>query len=179
MTVRLKLAGQVLALACVAGLLGLLVWRLTHEQHAPPVGSVAPAFTLHRLGGGGSVSLASLRGKAVVLNFWASWCIPCKSESKALEQAWGTYRGRGVAFVGVDYHDVTGDARRFVAAHKLTFTMVQDGSGAVGGSYGITGVPETYVLDRRGRIVAHLVGPINAPDFAKSFRSALAQAARA
>ena len=177
MTSRLKLAGQVLALACVAGLLALLVWRLTHQQHAPKIGSVAPSFTLQRLGGGGSVSLASLRGKAVVLNFWASWCIPCKSEATALEQAWGAYRGRGVAFVGIDYHDVTGDARRFVAAHKLTFAIVQDGSGSVGSSYGITGVPETYVIDRRGRVVAHLTGPINGGAYAKGFRSALAKAA--
>ena len=177
MTGRLKLAGQVVALACVAGLLALLVWRLTHAQHAPKIGSQAPAFTLHQLDGGGTVSLASLRGKAVVLNFWASWCIPCKSEAKALEQAWGAYRSRGVAFVGVDYHDVSGDARRFVAAHGLTFTILQDGAGTVGSSYGITGVPETYVIDRAGRIVAHLSGPINASGFAATFRSALAKAA--
>jgi cytochrome c biogenesis protein CcmG/thiol:disulfide interchange protein DsbE len=178
-TARLKLAGQLVALACVAGLLALLVWRLTHAQHAPKVGSMAPAFTLHRLDGNGSVSLRSLRGKAVVLNFWASWCIPCKGEAKALEQAWGRYRSRGVAFVGVDYHDVTGDARRFVSVHGLTFDMVQDGSGNVGSSYGITGVPETYVLDRQGRVVAHLTGPINGGEFAKTFRSALAKAAAA
>ena len=177
MTARLKLAGQVVALACVAGLLSLLVWRLTHQEHAPAVGAAAPTFTLKRLDGGGTVSLAALRGQPVVLNFWASWCGPCKTEAKALEQAWSTYRGRGVAFVGVDFHDVTGDARRFVAAHKLTFPMVQDGSGDVTGSYGITQVPETYVLDRQGRIVAHLAGPITDSSFAAAFRNALAKAA--
>jgi cytochrome c biogenesis protein CcmG/thiol:disulfide interchange protein DsbE len=175
-TARLKLAGQVVALACVAGLLSLLVWRLTHQQHAPHVGASAPTFTLRRLDGGGSVSLASLRGKPVVLNFWASWCIPCKAEAKALEQAWGRYRSRGVVFLGVDFHDVTGDARRFVAAHRLTFPMVQDGAGDVTGRYGITQVPETYVLDRRGRVVSHLAGPITDAPFATEFRSALARA---
>ncbi|HET7567007.1 MAG TPA: TlpA disulfide reductase family protein [Gaiellaceae bacterium] len=176
MTARLRLAGQLVALALVAGLLALLVWKLTHQQHAPKVGTAAPAFTLRRLDGPGSVSLASLRGKPVVLNFWASWCIPCKSEARALEQTWSRYRGR-VAFVGVDYHDVTGDALRFVAAHRLTFPMVQDGSGDVTGRYGISQVPETYVLGRDGRIVAHLAGPITGAPFAAEFRSALAKAA--
>ncbi len=177
MTARLKLVGQAAALALVAGLLALLVWKLTHQQHAPRVGAAAPTFTLRRLDGGGTVSLASLRGKPVVLNFWASWCIPCKTEAKALEQAWSQYRNR-VAFIGVDFHDVTGDARRFVAAHELSFPMVQDGSGDVTGSYGITQVPETYVLDRQGHVVLHLAGPVTDPAFAGEFRRSLRQAAQ-
>lgn len=179
MTRPLKLAGQVVALAAVAGLLALLVWRLTHQQHAPKVGSPAPVFTLGRLTGPGSVDLASLRGRPVVLNFWASWCIPCKSEAKVLEQAWQRYKGQGVAFVGVDFHDVTGDARRFVAAHGLTFPMVEDGSGDVtSGRYGVSQVPETYVVGRTGRIVVHIAGPITTPSFAGEFRRAVALALR-
>ncbi len=176
-TRALKLGGQLVALGCVAGLLGLLVWRLTHQQHAPKVGAAAPGFTLPRLAGDGSIALASLRGKAVVLNFWASWCVPCKAEAKALETAWKRYRGRGVAFVGVDYHDVTGDARRFVAAHGLSFPMVQDGSGDVtSGRYGITAVPETYIVDRNGRLVSHIAGPITGSAFAEAFTQGLEEA---
>ena len=176
MTRRLKGTAQIVALACVAGLLALLVWQLANQQHAPSVGSVAPAFTLHRLGGPGKVSLASYRGKTVVLNFWASWCEPCKSEAAVLERDWSSYRNRGVVFLGVDYHDLASDARRFVSAHALTFPMLEDGSGKVTGSYGISQVPETYVLNRQGKVVAHLAGPITDPGFAVQFRSALAKA---
>jgi cytochrome c biogenesis protein CcmG/thiol:disulfide interchange protein DsbE len=174
---RLKLGGQVVALACVAGLLGLLVWRLTHQQHAPKVGTAAPGFMLRRLGSGGPVSLASLRGRPVVLNFWASWCVPCKAEAKALEAAWTRYRRR-VAFVGVDFHDLAPDARRFVAAHGLSFPMLQDGSGKVTGAYGITQVPETYIVSREGRVVAHIAGPITASGFSAAFQRGLAEALR-
>jgi cytochrome c biogenesis protein CcmG, thiol:disulfide interchange protein DsbE len=175
-TRRLKLTAQLLALGCVAGLLALLVWQLGHQQHAPGVGAMAPAFTLSRLEGSGTVSLAAYRGKPVVLNFWASWCEPCKSEAPVLERDWTSYRNRGVVFLGVDYHDLASDARRFVSAHALTFTMLKDGSGKVTGSYGISQVPETYVLDRQGRVVAHLAGPITDPGFSGKFRSAIAKA---
>lgn len=175
MSAQLKVAAQVLALACVAGLLALLVWKLAHPQHAPKVGSVAPTFTLPRLEGSGKVSLASLRGRPVVLNFWASWCIPCKSEAAVLERDWQRYRSRGVVFLGVDNKDLASDARTFVAAHGLTFPMLQDGSGSVTSTYGISQVPETYILDRQGRIVAHIAGPITGSEFSSEFRSALAK----
>ncbi|MGD0713864.1 MAG: TlpA disulfide reductase family protein [Gaiellaceae bacterium] len=172
----LKLAGQVVALAAVAGLLGLLVWDLTHQKHAPRIGGPAPNFSLRRIDGAGKLELASLRGKAVVLNFWASWCVPCKGEAAMLEQAWKQYRGQGVVFLGVDYHDVTSDARTFLSHHGITYPTVQDGSGAVGDRYGLTGVPETYFIDRKGRLVgSHVVGTITnqANSFRKGIEAAL------
>jgi cytochrome c biogenesis protein CcmG/thiol:disulfide interchange protein DsbE len=173
MTGRVRLVAQVAALACVAGLLALLVWKLTHQQHAPKIGAQAPAFTLERLDGGGSIALARLQGHPIVLNFWASWCGPCKAEAPVLEKDWLRYRSRGVVFVGIDKTDVTSDARNFVAAHGLTFPMLADGSGDVTGTYGISQLPETYVLDAKGKIVAHLAGPINSSEFAAAFRDAL------
>jgi cytochrome c biogenesis protein CcmG/thiol:disulfide interchange protein DsbE len=176
-TRRLKLAFQVVALAGVAGLLALLVWQLGHQHHPPRVGALAPSFTLRRLDGHGKVSLAAYRGKAVVLNFWASWCNPCKSEASVLQRDWMHYRNR-VVFLGVDYHDLASDARHFVDVHGLTFPMLDDGAGNVThGKYGITQVPETYVVSQEGRILAHLAGPITNPVFAAEFRSALVKAA--
>ena len=164
-----KLTGQVVALAAVAGLLGLLVWRLTHQSHPPKIGGPAPGFTLRRIGSPGKLDLASLRGKPVVLNFWASWCVPCKGEAKMLERAWRQYRRQGVVFLGIDYHDVTSDARTFLSHHGVTYPTVQDGSGAVADRYGVSAVPETYFVDRRGRLVgAHIVGTV--VDQADAFR---------
>jgi len=172
-TGRVQRVAQVAALACVAGLLALLVWKLAHQQHAPSVGSTAPGFTLPALTGSGSVNPLEFPNHPVVLNFWASWCTPCKSEAAVLERDWLRYRSRGVLFFGVDYHDLASDARTFIRAHGLTFPMLQDGSGAVTGSYGISQVPETYVVGANGKIVAHLAGPINSPAFASAFRAAL------
>ena len=161
MSRALKLTGQVVALAAVAGLLGLLVWRLTHQSHPPKIGGPAPGFSLRRIGAPGTLALASLRGKPVVLNFWASWCVPCKGEAKMLEQAWRQYRKQGVVFLGIDYHDVTSDARTFLSHHGVTYPTLQDGSGMVADRYGVSAVPETYFVDRRGRLVGeHIVGTV-------------------
>ncbi len=166
----LKLTGQIVALAAVAGLLGLLVWRLTHQSKPPKVGGPAPNFVAKRMDGAGRLDLASLRGKAVVVNFWASWCGPCKQEAKALERAWLQYRKQGVVFVGIDYHDVSSDARRFLEHHGVTYPAVLDGSGQIGDKYGLTGVPETFFVDRRGKLVGeHILGPITEQRWATAF----------
>jgi cytochrome c biogenesis protein CcmG/thiol:disulfide interchange protein DsbE len=157
----LKLSGQVIALAAVAGLLGLLIWRLTHQTKAPKIGARAPVFSLRRIDSSGTVDLASLRGKAVVLNVWASWCVPCKGEASMLESAWRQYRKQGVVFVGVDWHDVSGDARTFLARHGVTYPTVLDRSGSVADRYGISAVPETYFINRQGRLVGkHIIGTV-------------------
>jgi len=151
---------QAAALVAVAGLFALLVWRLTHQSHPPKLGGPAPTFSAKRLQGDGSIDLASLRGKPVVLNFFASWCEPCKAESKVLEQAARQYADR-VVFLGVDYHDVTSDGRKFLQAHDITYPTVEDGSGKVGDLYGLTGVPETYFIDAQGRLVgSHIEGTV-------------------
>jgi cytochrome c biogenesis protein CcmG/thiol:disulfide interchange protein DsbE len=174
----LKLTGQVVALAAVAGLLGLLVWKLTHQTKAPKIGGRAPAFSLRRVDSDGRVTLASLRGKPVVLNFWASWCVPCKGEATMLQSAFEQYRKQGVVFLGVDYHDVTSDARTFLSHHGVTYPTVQDGSGKVADSYGVVAVPETYFINRQGRLVGvHIVGTVvNQKDaFHRGVQAALAR----
>jgi cytochrome c biogenesis protein CcmG, thiol:disulfide interchange protein DsbE len=159
---------QLTALVAVAGLFGLLVWKLTHQSHPAKVGGPVPNFALKRLGSDGTLSLASLRGKPAVINFFASWCEPCKAESKVLESAWQQYKGK-VHFVGVDYHDVTSDGLRFVRVHDITFPAVQDGSGTIGDRYGLTGVPETFVVNAQGHLLAHIAGTLTVKDNQSSF----------
>ena len=165
---------QATALVAVCGLFGLLVWKLTHQTKAAKVGGPVPNFALKRLDTGGTLSLAQLRGKPAVINFFASWCQPCKGEAPILEEAFQQYKGK-VAFVGIDYHDVTSDGRRFLRAHDITFPTVQDGSGMTGDRFGLTGVPETFVVNAQGRLLEHIVGTLteNKQQFHDSIRAAL------
>lgn len=158
----LKLAGQALAIAVVGVLGGLLVWELTHQPPPPKVGKPAPAFSLHRLEGNGSISLASLRGKAVVLNFFASWCDPCKREAPALERVWRDYRAQGAVVLGIDTNDAASDARHFLSVHGITYPTVGGAGDGLAAKYNVPGLPVTYVLNRQGRVVGgEILGPVS------------------
>jgi cytochrome c biogenesis protein CcmG/thiol:disulfide interchange protein DsbE len=109
----------------------------------------------------GRVSITELRGLPVVLNMWASWCTPCREESPRLRAAWERFGRRGVAFVGLNIQDLRGDARAFSAEYGLTYPSVRDARRGVADDYGATGIPETYFLDARGRVVAHVVGVVS------------------
>jgi cytochrome c biogenesis protein CcmG, thiol:disulfide interchange protein DsbE len=167
-----RLTGQVVALAAVAALLGILIWHLTHRPPPPKIGAPAPAFSLGRLDGSGTLALASLRGRTVVLNFWASWCPPCKREAPALEQLWHEYRGKGVVFVGIDANDAASDGRRFLRAHGITYPTVHDAHGLVAANrYNVDQMPVTYFIDKEGRLVDEpLLGPVSEKRFADAFR---------
>jgi cytochrome c biogenesis protein CcmG/thiol:disulfide interchange protein DsbE len=178
---RLKLGLQALSVALVAALLALLVWKILHQDSgvAAQLGKgrrpVAPGFDLSRLDRSGKLSLASLRGKVVVLNFWASWCSPCKTEAPRLEAAWQRYRSQGVVVVGVDAQDFSGDARKFMRRHGLTYPNVHDGPGDVLPKYGVTGFPETFFVGRDGRVVGDRVeGEISEDKLTAGIQRALA-----
>jgi len=169
-----KLGAQIAALVVVVGLLGLLVWKIVNQdQKQARLNHAAPAFTLPRLHGDGDLSLASLRGKAVVLNFWASWCAPCRDEVPALEKAWDKYRRRGVVVLGVDQQDVSSDARKFAKKYGMTYPLVRDGPGHVVAKYGLTGVPETFFIGRDGKLVKHTAGRVDEQELADGIQSAM------
>ena len=119
---------------------------------------VAPAFTLERLDGKGDLAIESLRGKAVVLNFWASWCGPCRDEMPLLQAGSERWKDRNVVFVGVDMKDFRSDARAFLERFGVTYANVYDGKGSTVGRYGATGYPETYFVDAAGKVRWRIAG---------------------
>ena len=106
------------------------------------------------------VSLRELRGYPVVINFWASWCGPCKAEASRLTDT-ARLHSRRVVFLGIDVQDFKGDARKFLREFDTNYVSLRDGSGSTFSDYGLTGVPETYWIDSHGRIVAHYPGEIS------------------
>jgi cytochrome c biogenesis protein CcmG/thiol:disulfide interchange protein DsbE len=176
MTRSVRLGVQGVAVAAVVGLLALLIWRVTSD-HGRPTSGPAPGFELPRIDASGDLSLASLRGKGVVLNFWASWCIPCKAEAKALEVAWRKYRTKGLVVLGVNEEDFTGDARKFAHEHGMTYPLVHDGPGKMKRAYGLTGYPETFFVNRDGKLVStSVIGPVNHGDNVKLFAEGISRA---
>ena len=121
----------------------------------------APALTLPQLGGSHPLSLASFRGQVVVVNFWASWCDPCRAESPLLQRWQQRLRRRRATVLGVDVLDVSSDAQAFVRKFKLTYPQVRDGDGSQLKRFDVVGYPETVEVDRRGRIAATSRGPVD------------------
>jgi cytochrome c biogenesis protein CcmG, thiol:disulfide interchange protein DsbE len=167
------------ALACVcgAGLLALLIYGVTHQSpsrtldeavaHRDWPAAPEAARALPALAGGKSASLASLRGEVVVLNFWASWCEPCKEEAPALQRAQRELQAHDGTLLGVSYEDNTPDALAFVRRYHLTYPNLRDVTGSFARAYGTDQIPESFVIDRSGRIVEISRGEIDG-DFLQS-----------
>ena len=121
----------------------------------------APAEDLPVLGAEGQSSLADYKGKVVVLNFWASWCKPCTEELPLLEKTHKAIAGRNATVLGANYQDVSDSALQFVRRFKLTYPSLRDRDGQYADRYGSRAFPETFVIDRRGRIAAQRRGPVD------------------
>ncbi len=162
--------------AAVVGLiamLALLGW-MTAQKGAPPLASGnAPEFEL-RTFDGQALRLSELRGKAIVLNFWASWCQPCREEAPLLQAVWQKNRDQGLLVIGVDYVDTEAEALRYIKEFGITYPNGPDVGTKISHDYRITGVPETYFITRQGKVLSgkdsngraygNWIGPI--PDYA-------------
>jgi cytochrome c biogenesis protein CcmG/thiol:disulfide interchange protein DsbE len=149
------------AAAVVPALLfiGLLAFGLRGTAGPPAPGDDAPDFAAAPLTGSGDpVSLSDFRGRPVLLNFWASWCEPCLDEAPMLRRAHDAF-GDEVAFVGVDIRDARQDALAFVDRHRLDYVHVRDEQLDIYRDYGLTGQPETFLIDANGEVVHHVQGP--------------------
>ena len=150
-------AGWIITAAAI-GFLLILGYGL-RPQFGSPIGAPAPDFTL-TLFDGGELSLADRRGSVVVVNFWASWCPPCRDEAPALEKVWREYEDKGVVFVGVDFKDVTTKAMAFIEEFDITYPNGPDPYNRISRAYRITGVPETFLIAKDGRLAMWYRGPI-------------------
>ena len=192
----LRYAGRIVAFLLAGGLIGLLAYGLLARSpdttiddalaQAKPV--PAPGFSLDaltprsvppnrafaRAAADGRVDLRELRGTPGVLNFWASWCVPCREEAPVLQRGWTRHAREGVLFVGLNMQDVRSDARTFLRTFKQTFSQVRDPTNATARKWGVSGIPETFFIDRDGRVVGHVIGVVTAQQLERGIADAVA-----
>src|SRR6266566_1476494 len=153
------------------GLLALLGSQLlvpaqnqSDAGNSPLIGHPAPDFTLGTLGphsgSAPTIHLASLKGKPIMLNFWASWCDPCQHEAPLLETIWLRIQGQGMVFLGIDFQDTASDGLSFLRTYGITYPNVVDPTGSTAINYGVTGVPETIFIDRHGMVIHKVIGEL-------------------
>jgi cytochrome c biogenesis protein CcmG/thiol:disulfide interchange protein DsbE len=172
---RIVLLGSVVAaVLAVVAVLATGLGRDPSASASPLVGRAAPDFTLGGIEGP-AVTLSKLRGQVVVLNFWASWCTECHEEQDALDQTWQSFRDSGMVLVGVDFEDTSDGARDYMHDAGLTYPVVEDNDSKTALAYGIRGIPETFLIDRSGRIVDRLIGRLDADRLATAVRPLLAK----
>lgn len=152
----------IIGIVLLLGLLGVMAINLNRTESVDLQGRPAPDFTLPLFAQfeQNTISLATLRGQVVVVNFWASWCVECYKEAKLLEQAWQDYGSRGVMFVGVDYLDTDKEGLAYMQKYGITYPSGPDLGSKISKAYAITGVPETFFIDRDGNISHVQIGPI-------------------
>jgi cytochrome c biogenesis protein CcmG/thiol:disulfide interchange protein DsbE len=168
----------VVILVAVVGLLAVLGLQLINANQGQPNRGPAPDFTLQVFDamGGGELALSANRGRVIVINFWASWCGPCREEAPALQQVWEAYRDRGdVVLVGVDYVDNTQDALAYIAEYGITYPNGPDLGTRISDAYHIQGVPETFVVDKDGNVFQFIYAGVSARSLSNVIDRALAQ----
>ena len=141
------------------GPLGIAGYRAQPIEESRP----APGFEMPSLGEDGTIALQDFAGKVVVLNFWASWCGPCRAEAPTLQRLWEEYGHRGVQFLGVNYRDDEFAAREYEREFRITYPSVFDPAGELAFEYQLIGLPATFVIDSRGRVVYRFTGIVTEP----------------
>lgn len=169
-----KTGGIILTFVSVLALLGLLGWGLVKAQKGPIGNGPAPDFTLQGFDGN-TVTLNNLRGQVVVINFWASWCPPCREEAAYLERTWRKYKDQGVVFIGVDYVDTEKAALAYIEEFDITYINGPDIGTRISDAYNIQGVPETFFIAKNGEVRGIRIGPIYPPDLDEKIEELLAE----
>ncbi len=146
----------------VVGLIALLSWGVVRGANGPRDSGIAPDFSLTGFEGQ-TITLSQLRGQVVVINFWASWCQPCRQEAPYLERTWRKYKDKGVTFIGVNWVDTQKEAIAYLAEFNITYFNGVDVGTRIAQAYRIQGIPETFFVDKTGRLRGVHIGPLAAP----------------
>jgi peroxiredoxin len=169
MSTPLRLA---LVLAAFAVLAASAIYR--HMPQGQRIGQPAPAFELPTMTGE-ALALEQLRGRLLVVNFWATWCAPCVAEMPSLQRLHQALGGEGLTVAGISVDAKAPALERFVREHRLSFPILHDATGTTAAAYGVDGYPETFVIDPDGRILEHYAGPAlwHTPEALAHFRALL------
>ena len=166
MSLAVRAGGAGVAALLVAGFVALMAWGLLNKAPVTGLSGVtrvqkpAPEFTLPLLGDG-ELSLSELRGRPLVINFWASWCPPCREEALVLERTWRAYRDRDAVFIGVAIQDSEVAARAHLREFDVTYPNGLDRDGTITVDYGVIGLPVTFFVNREGTVERRWVGAID------------------
>lgn len=164
--------GRWVVLAIAVIFVGLLVYGLINAGDRRVEAGVAPDFTLTTFDGE-TLRLADMAGQVVVLNFWATWCISCKDEAVELELAWQDFKDQNVAFIGVDYLDQEPLNLQWLERYGITYPNGPDIQGRIYQAYGVTGLPETFIIDQQGNVAKVFVGPTTRAELGAEIRKLL------
>ena len=162
------------AYGSLLALLGLVGWGLVRAQAGPRDQGPAPDFSLATFSGE-QISLSALRGQVVVINFWASWCPPCREEAAYLESTWRAYRDQGVVFIGVDYADTDREALAYIDEFNITYPNGPDLGTRISQAYRIQGVPETFFVAKDGSLRGVKIGPLAPPELEEKLESLMGE----
>jgi len=169
-----KKIGIIVTFACILALLGLLAWGLRKVRAGPLSTGMAPDFTITDFDGT-IVTLSELRGQVVIINFWASWCPPCREEAAYLEETWRKYEGKGVVFIGVDWVDTEKEALAYIDEFDITYLNGPDIGTRIAQAYNIQGVPETFFVAKNGELRGVHIGPLQSPQLDEKIEELLAE----
>lgn len=166
--------GIVTVFTVLLALLGLFGWGLVKAQSGPRESGMAPDFSITGFDDR-TFTLSQARGQVVIVNFWASWCPPCREEAAYLEQTWRKYEDKGVIFVGVDWVDTEKEALAYIKEFDITYINGPDIGTRAAQAYNIQGVPETFFVAKNGELRGVHIGPLQSPQLDEKIEELLAE----